>query len=232
MPVISWPLNCCPLCACPGYASMIVCSPISTCVKNVVHLSSRVQQMGSTILNVVSGGQTTSCCFSSYPGLSRSSYSRLSVSKTFSCPSISYQMIQSNCFGSVLTKQRADLQSFSVKGVVRSRGPLKRQFNISLPCQIMNLRFSVSKQGVLSKVNDNTGSISWSQGYPTTGIIFGLLVCYSSSEPTHAEAATHKNEEEDNCNLSDIKFSHGKEVYRDYSIIGEHQFFVHPYTIC
>jgi hypothetical protein len=96
----------------------------------------------------------------------------------------------------------------------------------------MNLRFSVSKQGVLSKINDNTGSISWSQGYPTTGIIFGLLVCYSSSEPTHAEAATHKNEEEDNCNLSDIKFSHGKEVYRDYSIIGEHQFFVHPYTIC
>ncbi|KAJ6300503.1 hypothetical protein OIU76_021320 [Salix suchowensis] len=221
MPVTSWPLKCCcPLCVHPGYASMIVCSPISTCVKNVVHLSGRVQQMGSTILNVLSRGESTSCCFSLYPGHSGSSYSRLSVSKTFSCPSISYQTLQSNSFGSVLTNQRANLQSLTVKGAVRSRGPLKRQFSISLPCQNTNLRFSASKQGVLFKIKDDTGSISWSQGCPTTGIIFGLLVCYSSSKPTHAEAATHKNEEEDDCNLSDVKFSHGKEVYTDYSIIG------------
>ncbi|KAJ6749750.1 hypothetical protein OIU85_000389 [Salix viminalis] len=176
--------------------------------------------MGSTILNVVSKGESTSCCFSLYPGHSGSSYSRLSVSKTFSCPSISYQTLQSNSFGSVLTNQSANLQSLTVKGAVRSRGPLKRQFSISLPCQNTNLRFSASKQGVLFKIKDDTGSISWSQGCPTTGIIFGLLVRYSSSKPTHAEAATHKNEEEDNCNLSDVKFSHGKEVYTDYSIIG------------
>ncbi|CAK7342440.1 unnamed protein product [Dovyalis caffra] len=210
----------------PGYASMIVCSPISTCVKNVVHLSGRVQQMGSTILNVVSGGKSASCCFSLYPGRSRSNYSRLSVSKTFSCPSISFHTFRRNCFVSSLTKQRANLQTLTVNGLVNSRGPLKRQLNISLQCQNKIVRLSVSKQRVLSKIEDNVGSISWSQGYTTTGIICGLLVCYSSSEPTHAEAATQKNKKEDNCTLSDVTFSHGKEVYTDYSIIGEHQFIV------
>jgi hypothetical protein len=117
------------------------------------------------------------------------------------------------------------LVSSTVKGVVvNSGGHLKRQFNISLPSQNMALRFSVSKRGLLAKIKGNVGSVSWSQRHTTTGIFFGLLVCYSSSEPTHAESATRKNKEEDICNSSDIKFSHGKEVYTDYSIIGEHQF--------
>ncbi|KAI5583925.1 hypothetical protein BDE02_06G048900 [Populus trichocarpa] len=164
---------------------MIVCSAINTCVKNVVHLSGRVQQMGSTILNVVSRGQSTSRCFSLYPSRSRSNYSRLSVSKTFSCPSISFHTLHRNCFGSDSIKQRYNLVSLTVKGVVNSGGPLKRQFNISLPSQNMALRFSVSKRGLLAKIK-----------------------------------ATRKNKEEDICNSSDIKFSHGKEVYTDYSIIG------------
>ncbi|KAJ6408179.1 hypothetical protein OIU84_011482 [Salix udensis] len=205
---------------CPGNASMTVCSAINTCVKNVANLSGRVQQMGSTILNVVPRGQSTSCCFSFNPSRSRSNYSHLSVSKTFSCPSISFHMLHRKCFGSDSIKQRANLLSLTVKGVVNSGGPLKRQFNISLPCQNMTLRFSVSKRGLLSKIKGNVGSISWSQKYTTTGIIFGLLVCYSSSEPTHAEAATQKNKVEDICNSSDIKFSHGKKVYTDYSITG------------
>ncbi|KAJ6699930.1 hypothetical protein OIU79_013054 [Salix purpurea] len=164
---------------------MTVCSAINACVKNVANLSGRVQQMGSTILNVVSRGQSTSCCFSFNPSRSRSNYSHLSVSKTFSCPSISFHMLHRKCFGSDSIKQRANLLSLTVKGVVNSGGPLKRQFNISLPCQNMTLRFSVSKRGLLSKIK-----------------------------------ATQKNKVEDICNSSDIKFSHGKKVYTDYSITG------------
>ncbi|KAF9679695.1 hypothetical protein SADUNF_Sadunf06G0041200 [Salix dunnii] len=185
---------------CPGNANMTVCSAINTSVKNVVHLSGRVQQMGSTILNVVSRGQSTSCCFSFNPSRSRSNYSHLSVSKTLTCPSISFHMLHRNCFGSDSIKQRANLLSLTVKGAVNSGGPLKRQFNISLPCQNMTLRFSVSKRGLLSKIKGNVGSIP--------------------PLPTPAEAATQKNKVEDICNSSDMKLSHGKKVYTDYSITG------------
>lgn len=199
-------------------------SPISTCVKSVVHLSGRVQYLGGTILNVVSGGQSTSCCFSSYPGHSKSNYARLSVSKTPSGPSvISFHTLKRTCFGSGLSKQRGNLRPFTVKGLVNCRGPLKRHCYISLPRQYMNVRFSLSKQRILSKIKGNVGSISWSQAWTSTGLILSLLVCYSSSEPTHAEAAMEKKDkEEDDHNLLDVKLSHGKKVYADYSIIGKH----------
>jgi hypothetical protein len=40
--------------------------------------------------------------------------------------------------------------------------------------------------------------------------VFGLLVCYSSSEPVHAEVSQAKEDQ----------MSHGKKVYTDYSVIG------------
>lgn len=200
---------------------MIACSTTSTCVKNVVRMTGRVQYMGSTIWNVVSSRQSTSCCLALCSSHSGSNYSGLHFLKTLSCPSIRFHTLQKNCFRSNFSKQRSNLQSLSVEGVVRCRGPLKRRFNISFPCQDMAVRFSISKQEMLSKIKGNVGSVSWSQRYAATGIIFGLLLCYSSSEPTHAEAATQKMEDSDNCNTS--KLSHGKEVYTNYSIIGERQ---------
>lgn len=200
---------------------MIVCSPISTCARNVVYLSGHVQHMGGTILNLVSRGQSTSCCFCFYPSHSRESYARLSVLRTMSSPSVnSFHTMHRSCFRSASSKQSGSCQSFTVKGLFNAKGPLKRHFNISLAYQNLNLRLSLSKRGMLSKIKGNVGSISWSQECASAGLISALLVCYSSSEPTHAEAAADKKDEEDDSDVSYVKFSHGKKVYTDYSITG------------
>ncbi|XP_002534273.2 OVARIAN TUMOR DOMAIN-containing deubiquitinating enzyme 4 [Ricinus communis] len=200
---------------------MIVCSPISTYARKVVYLSGCAQHMGSTIFNMVSNGQSTSCCFCSCRAHLSKSYARLSISKTFSSPSVgTFQTSNKNFSGSGSAKQSGSWQSITVKGLFNTRGPLKKHFNLSLAYQNLNMRFSLSKRGMLSKIKDNVGSISWAQECASTGLICGLLVCYSSSEPTRAEAAAREKDEEDNSDLSYVKFSHGKRVYTDYSITG------------
>ncbi|XP_050229582.1 OVARIAN TUMOR DOMAIN-containing deubiquitinating enzyme 4 isoform X2 [Mercurialis annua] len=197
---------------------MVVFSPTSTCARNVVYLSGRVQLMGSTILNMVSRGQSTSCCFCLYPTQSGKNYTQLSISKTN--PSvINFHTLHRNFFRSSFSKQSGSCQSVTIKGLSDSRGPLKRKFNISLVSQNLNMRLSLSKRGIFSKIKGNVGSMSWSQECASTGLLFGLLVCYSSPEPTHAEAAAKKDKDDDS-DLPYVKLSHGKKVYTDYSITG------------
>ena len=81
----------------------------------------------------------------------------------------------------------------------------------------MNVRLLVPKQGVLPKIKCNVGSVSWPQGCASAGLMFALLVCYSSSEPVHAESAQKKEDKKGECYTN----SHGKKVYTDYSITGE-----------
>ncbi|XP_012073035.1 OVARIAN TUMOR DOMAIN-containing deubiquitinating enzyme 4 isoform X2 [Jatropha curcas] len=198
---------------------MIVFSPISTCARNVVYLRGRVQHMGSNILNLVSRGQSTSCCSCLNLANSRENYARLSVSKRSSIPSVTtFHTSNKSCFCSSSSKESGSLQSFTVKSLFNARSSLKKNFNISLAYQNLIIRLSLSKRGTLSKIKGNVGSISWSQEF-TTGLIFGLLVCYSSSEPTYAEAAAEKKDGDDS-DLPYVKFSHGKKVYTDYSITG------------
>ncbi|KAJ4829573.1 hypothetical protein Tsubulata_031625 [Turnera subulata] len=201
---------------------MIRCSGISTCVKKVIHLSGRFQHMGSTFLSVVSGGRSPSCCFSLYSCKPMSSYTRLSVSKTLSAPSgFGFQTLRRNSLVPGLCQQRSSFKSLTVKGLISARSHLKRHVNVSLPCQNMNVRFSASKRGVVSKIETKAGSTLWSQGFASAGLIFGLSVCCSSPEPSYTEAfSKKKDEEQDDCNRSQIKSSHGKKVYTDYSIIG------------
>ncbi|KAJ9181135.1 hypothetical protein P3X46_009298 [Hevea brasiliensis] len=175
--------------------------------------------MGSTILNLLSRGQSS--CFSLCPGNSRENYAHLSVSKKLTSPSISsFHTLHRSCFRPGSSKQSGNCQSFTVKGLFNARGPLKRHFNISLTYQTFNLRFSLSKRETHSKIKGNVGSISWLQEYASAGLIFGPLICFSSFESTHAEAAAEKKDEEDDSDLSYVKFSHGKKVYTDYSITG------------
>lgn len=61
------------------------------------------------------------------------------------------------------------------------------------------------------------GPLSWPRGCASAGLIGGLLVCNSTSEPVHAEAAHSEENQED----PSVTFSHGKKVYTDYSITGE-----------
>ncbi|XP_059463578.1 OVARIAN TUMOR DOMAIN-containing deubiquitinating enzyme 4-like isoform X2 [Corylus avellana] len=200
---------------------MIVCSPISTSAKNVVYLSARVpSEMGSNICAAVSRRPSGSCSFYLYPGHSKTSCGSSSVSRTVSSPSFTSQTFQGSCFRSCFSSQRGNLQ---VKCVGSAKGPQRKHLDISLACQNLNMRLLVPKQGMLPRIKCNVGPVSWPQGCASAGLIFGLLVCYSSSEPAHAEAARParvKGDKEDDCHLSHVKFSHGKKVYTNYSVIG------------
>lgn len=50
---------------------------------------------------------------------------------------------------------------------------------------------------MLPRIKCNVGPVSWPQGCALAGLIFGLLVCYSSSEPADAEAAREKGDKEE-----------------------------------
>lgn len=221
MLAINWPIMH-STCA-SGSANMIIWSPISTPAKNVVYLSARVQsEMGSNICAAISRRPSGSCSFNLYSGNSKTNYRSSSVSRTVSSPSFIGQTFQGSCFRSCFSNQGGNLQ---VKCVGSAKGPQRKRLEISLACQNLNMRLLVPKQGMLPRIKCEVGPISWPQGCASAGLIFGLLVCYSSSELAHAEAAREKGNKEDDCNLSYVKFSHGKKVYTNYSVIGEHQFF-------
>lgn len=203
-----------------GYANMIFSTSISACAKNVVKLSGRFQgQMGGNICRVTSRGPSSSCCFHLCSGLSKKNYA--GVSRTISCSSLNgLQSFQAPSFGPGLTKSRCSLRSLTIRSFIGSRGSEKRHLEISLACQSMKMRLLVPNQGVLPKLKLNAGPIDWPKGCSSIGLICGLLVCYSSSKPVHAEAANEKEDEEEDCDLSNVKYSHGKKVYADYSVIG------------
>ena len=85
------------------------------------------------------------------------------------------------------------------------------------------MRLLVSKQKILpkAKCKNKAGSITWPHGCASAGLIFGLLVCNSSSQPGHCAADTEGGRKEDDSSEPYVKFSHGKKVYTDYSVIGE-----------
>ncbi|XP_057506744.1 OVARIAN TUMOR DOMAIN-containing deubiquitinating enzyme 4-like isoform X2 [Actinidia eriantha] len=71
----------------------------------------------------------------------------------------------------------------------------------------MNVKLLLPNQGIIPKIKCNVGPLSWPQGCASAGLIFGLLVCYSTYKPVHNEDPS-------------INLPHGKKVYPDYSIIG------------
>lgn len=201
-----------------GYANMIVSPPISTCAKSVVYISSNIQtQMGSKICTVMSRGSSSSCCFCMYRGNSKTKYNSLSVSKN--CSSVICQSLSGNLGSSCLSKERRSPRFLSVKSLVNAGG--RRHLKISLTGQGMSMGLLVPKQGKVPKVNVNAGPLSWSLGCASASLICGLSICFSSSKPIYAEAVSKEKDEEDEYDSSYVKFSHGKKVYTDYSIIGE-----------
>lgn len=194
---------------------MTVCSPISTCAKNVVHLRGR---LSSSLCTVISRGPSSSYCYCLYSG-PKTKYTDLSVSNTISgSPAIGCQELQAGYFRS--SSQSRKFQSLTVKESISDQRKQKRQLEISWASQRMKMRFLLPKQGTLKKFKCIGGPISWPSGCVSAGLAFGLLVCYSSSEPVHAEASGEKVDKEDECGSPHTKFSHGKKVYTDYSVIG------------
>ncbi|WVY98192.1 hypothetical protein V8G54_030343 [Vigna mungo] len=200
-----------------GNVNMSVCFSTSQSSINAVVLKGRSPLlMSSNIHGLWSRGISSSFPSSSFPGESEINHVDFSVCTKLACSTVMGQTIRGGFLRSCCSKQRGNTRFFS------SVVPRKRYHEISLACQSMNMRLLLPKQKLLHKVKCNFGPVSWLRGCASVGLIFGLLVCSSSSEPAHAESHSENENRKDDCNEyeSNVKFSHGKKVYTDYSIIG------------
>ncbi|KAF4361990.1 hypothetical protein F8388_020797 [Cannabis sativa] len=200
--------------------NMIVCPSISSSAKGAVCLSGYIQtQMGSKMSSMMSRRPSSSRCFCFNPGNSNTKYTHLFVSKNH-LSSVS-RTSQRNFVSSCFSKETGKLWSLTAKDLVSAEGTRGRNLKISIANHALNMRIVVPKgikQTMLPKVSCNVGPISWPSGCASAGLICGLLVCYSSSEPLNAESAQGGNYKKDDCDSPHVKLSHGKKVYTDYSI--------------
>lgn len=149
----------------------------------------------------------SSSCFSFSNGFSRLKRNNMYARDTNHYLSIvDLRSSFGNRFGPCLSKHSTHYHSLWGKSKV-NRG--KSCPGFSLQCQNTKLRALLPKQGIITKNKCKIRPLSWPRGGTFTGLLFGLLVCYSTYEPVKAEAAPP----EDNK-------SHGKKVYHDYSITG------------
>lgn len=189
---------------------------ISVCTRNAVPLNVRVcTHMGSNICTVLSRRTSTSCC--SY-GISRPKYADQSVTTISSCSPNTSHRFQGGCLSSCFSRRSIDFQALTVKNLITAGGSHGRELEISLACKGMNVKLSIPNDGMFSKIKY---SMRWPERWASAGLVFGWVVCYSTSEPVHAEAAYEKEDNEENSDSSHVKLSHGKKVYTDYSVIGE-----------
>ncbi|CAK9159315.1 unnamed protein product [Ilex paraguariensis] len=194
----------------------MVCSYMSLCVQNVVCLRRVVQRQMSNQICFIS--QTpSSFCFHISSGHSESKYASISVSKTNPRSSlVRFQAFQGSSLGSIILKQSSNWHSLTVKSIVNSVPSQKTCLSISVGCQNMNVRLWVPRHTITLKLDHNMGPVLWLKGFSSAGLVFGLFVCNSNSEPVHAEAPGAK----DDPDSSAANFSHGKKVYTNYSVIG------------
>ncbi|KAK2979832.1 hypothetical protein RJ640_010723 [Escallonia rubra] len=184
---------------------MIVSFPITAHVKNVVRLSGCVQrQVSDQICYVMSHVPSSSSCFFV-------STEHIKP-KTNSCSSVT----SLQTFGSYTSKQISSLHSLTLN----IKRPLKTCLDISTGSKYWNLRLVVPERGMVPRVKCKVGPVSWIQRYISAGLVFGLLVCHSTSQPVHAEATHAKDNKEVASNSSSVSFSHGKKVHTDYTVIG------------
>ena len=71
----------------------------------------------------------------------------------------------------------------------------------------------------MSKCNVET--ITWPCGFVSTGLIFMLLLCNLSCAPAPAKADAKNENKKDDGDGPSVKFSNGKKIYTDYSVIGK-----------
>lgn len=173
---------------------MIARSPIRTYISHIVHPSGSRQ-------GVMPQSASSACCFNLSLGCVKPSY----VTKTNTRQSLD------------IVNQRNNWQLLTIKSAMRSRrGSQKALFSVGSPN--MNLKLLFPKQGIISRMKWNLAPSSWMQGCATSaGIALGLSACSATSEPAHAEMKENK---EDDRSSSTSNFSHGKQVYTDYSVIG------------
>ncbi|GMH20124.1 hypothetical protein Nepgr_021965 [Nepenthes gracilis] len=203
-----------------GYVKMMIGCPTGIRAKSMLHLGDRFQkQMRSHPSSIVSQSSSSSCCLVFNRGNSARRHSHISISNSSSySPVWGFQAFQQSCSGFNLSKQRGNY--LRIRSSVSSKGFQKMCIDGSFGCQNTNVKFSVLKCGALPSFNCNAGRASWSQGCASAGLMLGSLFCCSSSNLIYAEAPQQKEDKEEHQDPSSVCFSHGKKVYRDYSVIG------------
>lgn len=188
---------------------MMTFSSINSCSKSVFRVTKLV--MGSNVCTVKPSGT----CLQFYCGKPRTMYlnskaSCLSSSEPKSC--------QGYCSISGLVKKGRISRSITINGLVGgTTEPHKRKLTVSLASKMASLKLLLPTQAKQTKIECNLETSRMSRPSASTGLMLGLLVCYSTTEPVHAEAANEGND----CDSPYVKLSHGKKVYTDYSITGE-----------
>ncbi|XP_021740911.1 OTU domain-containing protein At3g57810-like [Chenopodium quinoa] len=201
---------------------MIVCSPIKTCTKNVLPISGCFQkQTRGHVHNMGSPTASSSCCLILKQGISKIRYSRIFVSRQslwFSnCSFRAFQWIQ--CKSGVSSK-KGSCPLLTAKSSANARNSQETSIGFSSWPRDASVNIFVPKRRLLSDFKLKVGPFSWSKGYGGVGLISGLLVCYSASNPVHAEASEDTGDKKECTNPSTDHVSHGKKVYTDYSVIG------------
>uniref|UniRef100_A0A7C9AJ38 Ubiquitin thioesterase OTU n=1 Tax=Opuntia streptacantha TaxID=393608 RepID=A0A7C9AJ38_OPUST len=193
---------------------MVVCSTIKACGKSVLNLCGYFQeQMRGHVCNTVS--LTSS---GSYMLKQRSSQNKYSYSLV---PSISSCLSDGGFRGSQGIQCRSGAvnkwEHFPSLMVKRPVKPKELQEKL-IDFWSGNQNGSLSTLVTTRNIKCNFGS--WSNGTVTAGVVSGLLVCYASADSVHAEASDEKGDREDCGEPSSARFSHGKKVCTDYTVIG------------
>ncbi|KAK4432150.1 OVARIAN TUMOR DOMAIN-containing deubiquitinating enzyme 4 [Sesamum alatum] len=198
---------------------MTVCTPISTCTKNAVCLIGNVQRQ--MIVRVSDAIVQSTCYYHTFSKHSRLHYSTTFASKANSCSLVNgLQAFQRNCFGSMPSKHNTSCHSLTVKSNVSSRRHRKTQVNISTGNPDINLRLLVPKQTQASKIKCSVGPFSWKQRSVSAGLFISLLVCFSTSQPSYAEAPEGNETKQGYCDASSADYSQNKKVLTNYAVIG------------
>ncbi|KAL0334205.1 UNVERIFIED_CONTAM: OVARIAN TUMOR DOMAIN-containing deubiquitinating enzyme 4 [Sesamum angustifolium] len=155
-----------------------------------------------------------------------SKHPRLNYSTTFASKANSRSLVnglqafQRNCFGSMTAKRNTSCHSLTVKSNVSSRRHRNTQVNISTGNPDISLSLLVPKQTQTSKIKCSVGPFSWKQRSVSAGLFISLLVCFSTSQPSYAEAPEGNEKKEGYCDASSADYSHKKKVLTDYAVIG------------
>ncbi|KAL3625395.1 OVARIAN TUMOR DOMAIN-containing deubiquitinating enzyme 4 [Castilleja foliolosa] len=84
-----------------------------------------------------------------------------------------------------------------------------------------HLRLFVPKRSRAPEMKCNVGPFYLKQhSLSSAGAFIGLLVCFSTSQPSYAEAHEDKENKNGYCNTSSGEYSHNKKILTDYSVIG------------
>ncbi|KAK9671533.1 hypothetical protein RND81_12G036900 [Saponaria officinalis] len=200
---------------------MIICSSLKTRPNLVLLVTGRFQKQMRSHLCDTSSTPFSSCSFLFRQGKSRTRYTRVCVPSTYSCfshcSSKAYQQIQYKLGGS---SNKGCFPTLTFKSVASRGGSRETFVDFSSWYEKASVRILAPKRRLLSNLKCNVGPFSITRGYGAAGIMSGLLVCYSISNPVLAEAADINIDGDDRVNSPSSHFSHGKKVYTDYSVIG------------